>query len=139
MATSAIWIGGEVNKKEQAVANSLAARPGEAVIDSSGTWTNPSAAASSAPVWGVLDIKPDQALTTAYADGELASALLAIPRYSEFNVILKSGENVAKWATLEFAANGEFQAVTTGLAVAVALEAVNASGGAARIKVMAIA
>lgn len=48
---------------------------------------------------------------------------------------LKSGQNVAYGATLETATAGELQATTTGAVVAVAEEAVNASGGATRIKV----
>lgn len=48
---------------------------------------------------------------------------------------LKSGENVAYGAVLETATGGQLQAVTSGTAICIAEEAVNAASAAARIKV----
>lgn len=52
--------------------------------------------------------------------------------------ILENLGNVAIGAVLESNGAGELQALTTGQPVAIALEAVNASGGAARIKVQIV-
>ncbi|MDX1540531.1 MAG: hypothetical protein R3349_03915 [Geminicoccaceae bacterium] len=68
-----------------------------------------------------------------YATGEQVRYLVARPG-DVLYMTLDTGENVAKGASLESAGNGNVQAVTTGRAVAVALEAVNATGAAARIR-----
>jgi hypothetical protein len=70
----------------------------------------------------------------AYAAGERVVYQVFTPG-EEVYAILENGANVAIGAALESNGAGELQARTTGQVVAFALEAVNASGGATRIKV----
>lgn len=74
------------------------------------------------------------ALAQDYASGDTVRYVMPQPGDMLY-CWLKSGQNVAYGATLETATAGELQAVSTGAVVAVAEEAVNASGGATRIKV----
>jgi len=69
-----------------------------------------------------------------YASGDTVRFVYPLPG-DKLYLWLKSGANVAYGAALETATAGELQAVTTGVAVCVADEAVNASGGATRIRV----
>ena len=74
------------------------------------------------------------AIAQDYASGD--TVRYVIPQPGDMLYLwLKSGENVAYGAGLETATAGQLQAVTTGTIIVVAEEAVNASGGAARIKV----
>lgn len=74
------------------------------------------------------------ALAQDYASGDTVRYVMPQPGDMLY-CWLKSGANVAYGATLETATAGELQATTTGAVVAVAEEAVNASGGATRIRV----
>lgn len=74
------------------------------------------------------------ALSQDYASGDTVRYVFPQPGDMLY-CWLKSGGNVAYGATLETATNGELQATSTGAVVAVAEEAVDASGGVKRIKV----
>lgn len=73
-------------------------------------------------------------LTQDYATGDIVRFIYPVAGDRVY-MWLKSGQNVAYGAALETATAGELQAVTTGAAICVADEAVNASGGALRIRV----
>ena len=75
---------------------------------------------------------------TAFADGDSVRGMHISPRHNEVSAILLSGENVAIDALLESDGAGRLQARTFGRAIAKASEAVNASGGDARIKVLVL-
>jgi hypothetical protein len=74
------------------------------------------------------------AISQDYASGDTVRFVYPEPGDMMY-LWLKSGANVAYGATLETATGGELQATTTGSVVCVAEEAVNASGGALRIRV----
>lgn len=81
-----------------------------------------------------------------YAGGSISDAYASgdtVPFYhcgpgDHVYMILESGANVAKGALLASNAAGKLEAASTNYAIAQALEAVNASGGDARIRVAII-
>jgi hypothetical protein len=73
----------------------------------------------------------------AYAVNDTVKAA-AIPKGGRFLGWLASGQNVADGALLESNGAGQFRAVTTGVVLARAVEAVNATAAAARIRLEAI-
>lgn len=115
--------------------------PGHLIERVSATTVKPHATAAAASGVEALvarerDVVGDD-IDTAYATGDRVSWYVASPGVESY-MLLDSGENVAFGALLESAGNGNLQAVTTGQAVFRALEAVNATGGTSRIRVVAL-
>ena len=108
------------------------------LIDSSDEAVVNGAAADVDPekLWALENQASGLGISDDYASGDRVVMQQSLPGELIY-AFLDNGENVAIGASLESAGNGNLQARTTGDVVAFAEEAVNATGGTARIKVRA--
>ena len=95
------------------------------------------AGAVAARMFALEDQIANRGIDDAYASGERVIFQQCLPGDIVY-AILENAGNVAIGAALQSNGAGELEARTTGETVAIALEAVNASGGAARITVQII-
>lgn len=70
------------------------------------------------------DDKQGNSITDAYAIGKRVSAFFCVPG-DEVNALFTAAENIAIGDLLESAGDGTLQEVTTGVPIAVAMEAIN--------------
>lgn len=132
----------EINGTERPIyekKSSAAVKPGEALAEAATTVAPNGTAGADLLVAVALEnpFAPDptaSALSQSYASGDTVRYVYPQPG-DKLYMWLKSGQNVAYGAKLELATAGQLQAITTGKFVAVADEAVNASGGVKQIRV----
>ena len=119
------------------IATSVILTPGMAVARSGGAYGFHTAA-QAGPLTLALDApEMNKGISDAYAVNDLLWAGV-FPAGSTGLAWLASGQNVADGALLESAGSGKLRALAAGVALARAIEAINATTGDARVRVEAI-
>jgi len=135
-AANVIHLAGTIHRVND-IATAVAATPGKALARSGGSYGY-AAAAVAGPLTLALNVpEMNKTIDDAYAINDLMFAGI-FTAGSAGLAWLASGQNVADGAVLESAGDGNLRALASGVPLARAIEAINASTGDARIRVEAV-